>query len=105
MELPDGCRDIIEEQNVKHDRTDRHLLIEDKVRGKNDDQRDANLLGECLYRIERVVRFPLFELCSNEGLLKLILLVALVLLTDERLDDDDRLDDVEEPVCLPVSYT
>ena len=100
VELPDGRRHVVEQQNVEHDGPNGNLPIEHQVGRQDDDEHHANLLDEGFEAVVEEVGFAGFQLGGHEVVLHAGLLLALVVFAHEALDDHNGVDDVDEALAL-----
>lgn len=56
--MPDGRRNVVEQQHMKHNGADRHDAVQHKIGRKDDDDDHAILLDEPFNPIKNKAQFP-----------------------------------------------
>ena len=100
VELPDGSRHVVEQQDVEHDGADRNLAVEYEVGREDDDDDHANLLDEGFEAVVAEVGFAGHQLGVHQLGLGVGLLFGLVGLAHEAFNNHNRVDEGDEAVVF-----
>ena len=76
MQLANRRRHITKQKNMQHDRTNRHLLVENQKNRQQNNHHDTELLDKSFQTIINKIGFPGKHLAFHQFHLKIILLFA-----------------------------
>ena len=105
MQAADGRGDIVEEQQMKHDRAHAHASGQHEIGGEQDDGHRADLFHEAFHSVKEEACLADAHLGVCQGVLEAELLAFLNIFTQKGLDDGHGFQNAENSLTLVFPQT